>query len=51
MPRAKGKCRTPYRKSIKNFKDCPGGPVVKNPQANAEDLGLIHKRCHMPLGN
>ena len=31
----------------------PGGPVVKNPPANAEDMGSIRDpgRFHMPSGN
>ena len=24
---------------LKNRQDCPGGPVIKNPPANAEDVG------------
>ena len=33
--------------------DFPGGPVVKNLSANAEDTGLIPGpgRFHMPQGN
>ena len=33
--------------------DFPGGPVVKNPPANAEGAGLIFGpgRFHMPQGN
>ena len=33
--------------------DFPGGPVVKNPPANAENTGLISGpgRFHMPQGN
>ena len=35
------------------FLDFPGGPVVKNPPAIAEDTGLIPDwgRFHMPWGN
>ena len=31
----------------------PGGPVVKNPPADAGDMGLISGpgRCHIPQGN
>ena len=31
----------------------PGGPMVKNPPANAGDMGLISGagRFHMPRGN
>ena len=33
--------------------DCPSGPVVKSPPANAEDMALIPGlgRPHMPWGN
>ena len=33
--------------------DLPGGPVVENPPANAEDMGLIsgQGRGHKPRGN
>ena len=33
--------------------DFPGGPVVKNPPANAGDTGLVPSpgRFHMPRGN
>ena len=33
--------------------DFLGGPVVKNPPANAGDTGSIlgQGRCHMPRGN
>ena len=33
--------------------DLPGGPLVENPPANAEDTGLIsgQGRGHMPRGN
>ena len=33
--------------------DFPGGPVVKNPPASAEDMGSIPGpgRFHMPQGN
>ena len=36
-----------------NCKDFPGGPVVKDPSANAGDTGLISGlgRFHMPRGN
>ena len=35
------------------LRDFPGGPVVKNLPANAEDPGLIPVlgRSHMPWGN
>ena len=38
------------RVKLKNF---PGGPVVKNPSASAEDMGLIpgRGRFDMPRGN
>lgn len=34
-------------------RDFPGGPVVKNPPANARDMSLIPglRRSHMPRGN
>ena len=35
-------------------KDFPGGPVVKNPPANAADMGFIPgqgTRSHMPQSN
>ena len=34
-------------------KDFPGGPAVKNPPANAGDMGSISGlgRSHMPQGN
>jgi len=34
-------------------RDFPGGPVVKNPPANAADMSLIPGlgRFHLPLGN
>ena len=35
-------------------KDFPGGPVVKNPPANAGDMGFIPgqgTRSHMPQSN
>ena len=37
----------------KSLWEFPGGPVVKNPLANAGDTGLIPSpgRSHMPLGN
>ena len=33
--------------------DFPGGTVVRNPPANAEDMGLVPGlgRLHMPWGN
>ena len=39
-----------YKRYIKDF---PGGPVVKNPPANARDTGLIPglRRFHTPWGN
>ena len=35
------------------MEDLPGGPVVKNLPANAEDMGLILRlgRFHMPWDN
>jgi len=35
------------------IKDFPDGPPIKNPLANAGDMGLIPGlgRCHMPQGN
>ena len=38
---------------IKGTLDFPGGPVVKNPPANAVDTGSIPGlgRSHMPRGN
>ena len=38
---------------IRKGLDFPEGPVVKNPPANAEDMGSIPGpgRCHMPSGN
>ena len=35
---------------LKEFRDCPGGTVVKNPPANAGDTGSIPGpgRSHMP---
>ena len=37
----------------KHFWDFPGGPVVKNPPANAGDTGLVPDpgRPHMPWSN
>ena len=37
---------------FKKTEDFPGGPVVKNPLANAGDMGLIPglRRLHMPWG-
>jgi len=37
----------------KSKEDFPGGPVVKNPPANAGDVGLIPgpERFHMPRSN
>ena len=37
----------------KQPRDFPGGPVVRNPSANAGDTGSIPGpgRSHMPLGN
>ena len=34
-------------------KDFPGGPVIENPTANAEDMGSIPGlvKFHMPWGN
>ena len=39
--------------NLKLCQDFPGGPVVKNPLANAGDMGLIPDpgRFHMPWGN
>ena len=41
--------------SIKKGKrrNCPGGPLVKNLPANAEDMGLISspERCYQSWGN
>ena len=38
------------RRKTKQGKDFPGGPVVKNPPANAGDMGSISSlgRSHMP---
>ena len=35
------------------YSDFPGSPMVKNPPANAEDMGFIpgSGRFHMPRGN
>ena len=43
----------PERKIRKQLQDSPGGPVVKNPPANAGDMGSIPGlgRLHMPWGN
>ena len=37
----------------KAFWDFPGGPLVKNPPANAGDMGLTlgPGKSHMPQGN
>ena len=43
-----------YYVAIKNRSgDFPGGPVVKNPPANAGEMGLIPglRRSHMPWSN
>ena len=60
----KEKSEIPYNSENKNLlnknysdKSCtwgfPGGPEVKNPPANAEDMGLIPElgRSHMPQSN
>ena len=38
---------------LKQLKDFPGGPVVKNPSASAGDMGSIPelRRFQMPRGN
>ena len=44
----------PAMKQLKKQpRDFPGGPVVRNPSANAGDTGSIPdpERSHMPLGN
>ena len=44
----------PHSRVIKNMCSAlPGGPLVKNPPANAGDTGLVPspRRCHMPWGN
>lgn len=40
-------------KKKNTYRDFAGGPVVKNPSAKAEDMGLISEpgRSHMPTGN
>ena len=45
---------TAIKKKKKTVLDFPGGPVEKNPPANAEDMGLTSGgpgRFHMPWGN
>ena len=39
--------------SFRKSPDIPGGPVMKNPPANAGDTGSIPglRRSHMPWGN
>ena len=39
--------------ALRQHKDFPGGPVVKNPPANAGDMGSIPgpERFHMLWGN
>ena len=39
--------------ATKQARDFPGGPVVKNPSANAGDVGSISGagRFHIPQGN
>ena len=43
----------PFVCSLKSTEDFPGGPVVKNPPADAGDMGSIPGpgRFHMPRGN
>ena len=46
--------RTGINRGVTKVKeDVPGGPVVKNPPANAGDTGSIPDlgRSHMPQGN
>ena len=42
-----------YNKDLNGFQNFPGGSVVKNPPANAEDIGSIPGpgRSHMSRGN
>ena len=42
-----------FSKTLMYTGDFPGGPVVKNPPANAGDMGLIpgRGRLHMPGSN
>ena len=42
-----------WKDKNKQLKDCPGGPVVKNPPANVRDTGSISSlgRFHIPQGN
>ena len=55
--RSRMSCNTAKKKKKKlvkkKLKDFPGGPVVKNPPANTEDVGLIpgQGRSHMPQSN
>ena len=50
---AGGPCALPVVEVQRQLQDFPGGPVVKNPPANASDTGLISGlgRVHMPWGN
>ena len=43
----------PRIKTVLGVGDLSGGPVVKNPSLNAEDMGAIPVpgRSHMPRGN
>ena len=45
--------RTHTQSQELSISDFPGGPVVKNPPANAEDTGLLPGlgRSHMPWSN
>ena len=36
----KNKFKKKKRKKKKDIQECPSGPVVKNPSANAGDMGL-----------
>ena len=49
IPKEGGERSTPARNGL----GFPGGPVVKNPPANAEDMGLSHGvgRFHMQWSN
>ena len=54
MPFWQGNNFISLKSSSKDFRlDFPGGSVVKNPPANAGDMGLIPGlgRSHMPWGN
>ena len=41
------------KRFVKKFEDVPGGPLVKNPPADAGDMGLISglRRFHMLQGS